>query len=147
MSALRNFYNQVDDISKQLMFEVDKKYFLLSISYIRQILQGKKVEYLHKESNKIKGYIKLYDKVIPIIDIRDKLGAEVKAIKDNECLIILQVYQKHVGIIVDRVIDTVAINHSQIYIEEPDISINSIVSGSFHNQHGQVYIIDPYRLS
>ncbi len=147
MSALRNFYNQVDDISKQLMFEVDKKYFLLSISYIRQILQGKKVEYLHKESNKIKGYIKLYDKVIPIIDIRDKLGAEVKAIKDNECLIILQVYQKHVGIIVDRVINTVAINHSQIYIEEPDISINSIVSGSFHNQHGQVYIIDPYRLS
>ena len=147
MSALRNFYNHVDDISKQLMFEVDKKYFLLSISYIRQILQGKKVEYLHKESNKIKGYIKLYDKVIPIIDIRDKLGAEVKAIKDNECLIILQVYQKHVGIIVDRVINTVAINHSQIYIEEPDISINSIVSGSFHNQHGQVYIIDPYRLS
>ena len=94
--------NQLPEIAteKYLIFSSDKLMYGIKTKQVRDIITGYSITYLPQVPNYVKGVINLRGQIVPIIDIRLRLG---KMPQDNFCSITVEVDGNMVGILVDMV--------------------------------------------
>jgi len=147
MSALRNMYNQLDNISKELLFELDDKLLSINITHIRQITKAQSLRFLPDQPRYIKGVINLHDQIIPIMDLRLKVGLKEKPYDDRTCFIILQVNHRYLGIIVDKVLNIVSFNQDEVVNDaDKNHMLSNLINGYARDDRGEVFLLDPYKL-
>ncbi len=86
-----------------LLFHIDQTLYGLSLTVVLEILNIQKVTPLPKVANYVKGVINLRGKIVPIVDLRLRLGLPERAYDDTTSIIILEMNETHVGLIVDSV--------------------------------------------
>lgn len=92
---------------RYLTFILNRQEFGVNILKIKEIIKMMEFVKVHQAPPYAKGVINLRDKVIPIIDLRSKLGMEEIAYTDRSCIVIVEtdIYadSKQIGVVVDSV--------------------------------------------
>jgi purine-binding chemotaxis protein CheW len=105
IAALRNNTNQ----QKYLTFTIEDEVYGIEILKVKEIIAMIKITQVPLVPNFVKGVINLRGQVIPVIDIRLKLGLEELEYTMHTTIIIVEIDDLSIGFIVDRTSDVVSI--------------------------------------
>lgn len=101
-------------LERYLTFRTDNLTFGVSTNYIIEIITNHVITPLPMVPNYVKGVINLRGQVVPIIDIRLRLGKPAIDYTGSSCVIVLNVDSISIGIIVDSVEQVLDIDYSRI---------------------------------
>jgi purine-binding chemotaxis protein CheW len=101
-----------------LSFMLGGEEYCIGINRVREIMAMTTITPLPQTPDFIKGVINLRGRIIPIIDLRLKLGMEAKVYTDRTCIIVLDLSeageQTYVGVVVDAIQEVVGIPAEKI---------------------------------
>ncbi len=105
--------------NKFLSFRIGKEEFGVEILRVREIIGVIDVTPLPQTPSYVKGVINLRGKIIPVIELRAKLGLEAKEYTEETCIIVVEVSDGgderfHMGVIVDSVSEVMDIPRENI---------------------------------
>lgn len=101
-------------LDKYLTFCIGKTDYGIEIKFITEIIVIQKITSVPDTVQFIKGVINLRGKVIPVMDVRERLGMEARNYDDRTCIIVVNYDEVFVGLIVDTVNEVVDIPASDI---------------------------------
>lgn len=99
---------------KYLTFQLAKEEYGLEILKVREIIGIMPFTTVPQTPDYVKGVINLRGKIIPVFDLRIKLGFSEKEYNHETCIIVVGVKDSLVGVIVDTVSEVININESEI---------------------------------
>lgn len=88
---------------RYLTFWVQKQLFGVSIDKVVQIVGMQEITELPEQPEYAKGVINLRGQIIPVIDVRLRLGKPEASYTERTCIIITRLNEKDFGLIVDEV--------------------------------------------
>jgi purine-binding chemotaxis protein CheW len=112
---------------RYLIFQLDNEEYGVEILKVREILALMDIAKVHQAPDFVEGVINLRGKVIPVIDLRSKLGLARTEYNEETCIIVVDVGMM-VGIIVDTVSEVNDIPSASI---EPGPRLGGMVDASF----------------
>lgn len=114
-----------------LTFSSDGLSIGVSTDYVIEIITNHTITPLPLVPDYVKGIINLRGQVIPIIDIRLRMGKPAIDYTSTTCIIVLNINSIYLGIIVDAVQQVVDIDRSEISavpVENQQELINGMIS-------------------
>jgi len=106
---------------RYLTFCLNEQEFGVNILKVKEIIKMMDFVKVHQTPSYAKGVINLRDRVIPIIDLRAKLGMVEIAYNDRSCIVIVETEMhqesKQIGVVVDAVSEVMTFKAAEI--EEP----------------------------
>ena len=112
-------------------FIVDKEEYAVDILRVQEILRIRKMARVPKAPHFIKGVINLRGKIVPIMDLRIRMGMPpIKSLEDSRIIVVNQ-SDKIVGLIVDSMSEVLSIPESIIH---PAPTTSNIQSSDEHIQ-------------
>ncbi len=134
--------------NKYVTFKLGKEYYGLSIENVLSIEKPSKTTRVPNVPAYIIGLINLRGDVIPVIDLRVKLGMEKKQVDNDSRIIIVKEKGITVGLMVDSSKEVVDINKEDI--DKPptsdDNTIIDYVSGIGKKGERLIIILDSLKL-
>lgn len=123
LEAMEEYIQQLEGLpdaqeaisEKYLTFWCGEQLFGICISQVMQIIQVPEVTPLPDVSHYIKGFICMRDEVIPIIDLRLRIGKPEIAYTSHTCVVIVTVRNGSFGVVVDSVNDVETIPDENIH--------------------------------
>ncbi len=100
--------------NKYVIFQLENEYYGLNIKNVVSIEKMQEYTIVPNAPSFVKGVINLRGEVIPIIDLRDKLGISSKEFDFNTRIIVVSKNEIVVGFIVDYSSEVLEINDNQI---------------------------------
>ena len=94
---------------KYLTFSIGHEIFGIEIRFITEIIVVQKITAVPDTAAHIRGVINLRGKVIPVMDIRERFGLDLKEYDERTCIIVVNHKEIAVGLIVDIVNEVVDI--------------------------------------
>ena len=122
-----NYTEQLPEIAteKYLIFSSDSLMYGIKAEQVKDIITDYTITYVPHVPNYVKGVINLRGQIVPIVDIRLRLG---KPEQDNFCGIVVDVDGSMVGILVDMVEQMVDVPLDSI-LPVPTSTSQAMVSG------------------
>lgn len=107
---------QIADIptERYLTFRTDGLTMGVSTNYVIEIITDNFITELPRVPNYIRGIINMRGQIVPIIDIRLKMGRTMSEYTDTTCIIVLDINSVYIGIIVDSVQQVLDVDSTQI---------------------------------
>ena len=99
---------------KYLTFVIGKEDFGIEIRYVTEIIGIQGITEVPDMPHYVKGVINLRGKVIPVMDVRLRFGVDERPYDDRTCIIVININDQPVGLIVDRVLEVLDIQKSEI---------------------------------
>ncbi|HHT17409.1 MAG TPA: purine-binding chemotaxis protein CheW [Papillibacter sp.] len=103
-----------DDIREYLIFTVDKIEFGIDIGLVQEIIEYQEASPIPNMLDFCSGIINIRGTIVPVIDMRRKLGFESRVYDDRACIIVITLRSELVGMIVDGVQDVARIAPEQL---------------------------------
>ncbi len=100
--------------NKYVIFKLDKEYYGIPIGNVLSIEKTRETTRIPNAPEYIKGVINLRGEVIPIIDLRCKLGMEFRDLSKNSRIIVVKANEIVVGLIVDSSSEVLEIDKENI---------------------------------
>jgi purine-binding chemotaxis protein CheW len=128
------------ETSKFLIFVTDTLKLGIDSSYVVEIIHNHQITYLPMMPSFVRGIINLRGQIIPILDIRMRMGKEPR----EECLVVvLNIEGGQVGILVDAVDQMIDIPKDSI-LPVPNKDAQQLVSGmcSIPGSDGTMLVLD-----
>ncbi|MBF0125272.1 MAG: chemotaxis protein CheW [Magnetococcales bacterium] len=120
------------EITQYLTFTLSQEIFAVEIFRVKEVLEYKPLTKIPNTPMFMRGIINLRGKVVPVIDMRTKLGMEEVERTVNTCIIIVEVESRGemavFGAIVDSVREVMELGPSQI---EPAPKIGTNLNTDF----------------
>lgn len=133
---------------KYLMFTLDGAEYGIDILRVREIIRMMPITPVKDVPSYIKGIINLRDSIIPVTDIRLRLGLNAAEYTNRTCIIIVEsgddVKKALTGIIADSVTDVRGIRGRDI--ESPqalDLQTDGLVCGLAKSENGIKILLNP----
>lgn len=122
-----DYTEQLPEISteKYLIFSSDGLMYGIKAEQVKDINTDYTITYLPRVPNYVRGVINLRGQIVPIVDIRLRLG---KPSQDNFCCVVVNVDGNEVGILVDMVEQMVDVPLDSI-LPVPTSTGQAMVSG------------------
>lgn len=95
--------------NKFLTFPLGEEEFGIEIMYVKQIVGVQPITSIPEAPGYIPGVVNLRGRVLPVIDLRQRLGISRKELDERTCFIITTVEDNDVGLIVDEVSEVLEI--------------------------------------
>jgi purine-binding chemotaxis protein CheW len=111
---------------KFLTFFLDKEEFGFEILRVQEIISQLPITPVPRTPDHVQGVINLRGKIIPVVDLRRKLG--LPPLETHGCIIIVRAHNIEVGVSVDQVSEVSTISDDQI---DPAPSFGSGVIGEY----------------
>jgi len=108
---------QQDKAGKYLTFVLAEEEYGLEILRVREIIGMMEITAVPRTPAYVKGVINLRGKVIPVVDLRLKMGMAEAERTEQTCIIVVDIGEVEMGIVVDRVSEVLDIAAEDI--EEP----------------------------
>ena len=97
-----------------LVFESANNLYGIDILKITEILKPVQVTRLPNAENFVLGVINLRGNIVPVIDIRKILKNEYTELTNLSRIIVSNIYNKNLGLLVERVLEVVTLREDQI---------------------------------
>jgi len=125
---------------RYLTFRTDNLIFGVSTNYIIEIITNHVITAMPMMPNYVKGIINLRGQIVPIIDVRLRLGKPAIEYTNTTCVIVLNVDSVFIGIIVDAVEQVLDIDYSRIS-SVPANNREELVSGMISMPDNKVVLL------
>lgn len=102
------------NVARFLTFLSDGLYFGVNTKNVIEIINNHKIRPLPMVPDYVRGIINLRGQVIPIIDMRLRMGKPFQEYTPKTCIVILEIESNTIGIIVDSVAQVVDIDLDRI---------------------------------
>jgi purine-binding chemotaxis protein CheW len=104
---------------KYLTFRVGSDVFAVSFGRVREIMGVQKITAVPGSPAFVKGTINLRGKIVPVVDVRLKLGLPEREYKLRTCIVVVQIESQAagkvtIGVIVDSVAEVLALRSNDI---------------------------------
>lgn len=109
-----------DDIQEYLIFTVDSIDFGIDIGLVQEIIEIQPVSPLPNALDFCRGIINIRGTIVPVLDMRRKLGFEPIEYDDRACIIVILLESELVGAIVDSVQDVMHLSGEEL-LDSPAI--------------------------
>ncbi|RPF48730.1 purine-binding chemotaxis protein CheW [Hydrogenoanaerobacterium saccharovorans] len=107
-----NASTALDDLmGRFLTFYIGDTIYGVELLHVLEIISIQAITSVPKVPNYIKGIINLRGKIVPVVDVRLKLGKEEREYDERTCIIVVSIDEMSVGLIVDRVSEVVDIDN------------------------------------
>ncbi|PKM74486.1 MAG: chemotaxis protein CheW [Firmicutes bacterium HGW-Firmicutes-16] len=110
---------------RYLLFTIEGSYYGLPLAMALEILTVQSITKLPRVADYVKGIINLRGKVIPVLDVRKKLGIPERPYDDANCIIVIEIRDVHVGLIVDMVSEVATVPADRVIPPPKTIGENS----------------------
>lgn len=144
-TSLKNSTAESVSTEKHLTFFIDNQLFALRSSQVVEIIRMQPITFMPNLPSFVKGVINLRGKIVPLIDLRLKLGKEAIEYDDNTSIVVVDTGDMCVGFIVDSVNDVTDISKDQIS-ESPKLAKtadNNYVTGIATLENEVAMVLDP----
>lgn len=101
-----------DDLYQLVTFNIAEEEFGVDILRVQEIIRMVEYTRVPNSPDFVVGVINLRGKVIPVIDFRIRLGLTAEAITKNSRIIVVELKNRVIGFIVDRVNEVIRIHKS-----------------------------------
>lgn len=109
---------------KYLAFHLDGADYAIQVLRVREIMGMREVTSVPRTPHFVRGVLKLRGRVIPVIDLRLKVGLPAQEYTEQTCIIVVQVPAEgasaQMGIIVDAVSEVLTLADEEIE-DAPDV--------------------------
>jgi purine-binding chemotaxis protein CheW len=127
-----------------LTFTVAAEEYAVSVSCVTEIVRLQKSYSIPDVPSYVRGVINLRGKVIPLIDMRSRLGMPESAYTDRTVVVVLEVADAATGLIVDAVAEVAEILPEQIEARPPGMSrgTRALVTGVGKRASGVSFVLN-----
>ncbi|MES1177628.1 MAG: chemotaxis protein CheW [Myxococcales bacterium] len=87
-----------------LLFESCEQRFALALSDVTELTRACSVQALPKAPDVVIGVVNLRGQIVPVLDIRRRLGLPEKALEPSDCFMFARVAEQRVALRVDRLL-------------------------------------------
>ena len=108
---------------KTLIFSIGEKDYGADIAQVREVIRMRKVTRVPEAPSFVEGVISLRGRVIPLINLRKKLGMKSEEVPSNR-IVVTTIQNQWAGILVDLVKDVVTLQSEDIV--KPDEVLQSV---------------------
>ncbi len=124
-----NASNQSNEAIYQLVsFVIESEEFGVDILKVQEIIRTVEITRVPKSPDFVEGVINLRGKIVPVIDLRKRFGI-VRKERDNETrIIVVELVDKVVGFLVDKVKEVIRVEKSII---EPPPELTTNISTNY----------------
>jgi len=112
---------------RYLSFQLASETYAVPIKSVSEIIGLSDITHVPNMPEYMKGIINLRGRVLPVMDLRKKFLLQITQYNRETCIIIVEIWSRKVGLIVDTVREVLDFRNSQIEAA-PDIG------GQTHNQ-------------
>jgi purine-binding chemotaxis protein CheW len=109
---------KIDEINQYLTFTLGKEDFALDIGKVREVLDYTTITKVPRMPEFLRGVINLRGNVVPVIDLRYKLGMGTVKQTVDTCIVIVEIMiddeMTHMGALADSVKEVIQLDPSQI---------------------------------
>lgn len=134
--------------NKYVTFKIGKEYYGLPIENVLSIEKPSKTTRIPNAPDYVIGLINLRGDVIPVIDLRTKLGMEKKQVDKDSRIIIIKEKEIVVGLMVDSSKDVLDIDEENVDKPPTDESntIIDYISGIGKKDERLIFILNSLKL-
>jgi purine-binding chemotaxis protein CheW len=122
----------ITETTQYLTFNLGDEVFALEINKVREVLDYTTITKVPRMPDFLSGVINLRGNVVPVIDLRLKLGMSAIQKTVNTCIVIMEIEidgeQMQIGALVDQVQEVLSLEPSQV---EPPPSIGTKLNTEF----------------
>jgi purine-binding chemotaxis protein CheW len=97
-----------------ISFAISDDQYGVDIMAVREIKEWSNVTHLPKQPDYVRGVLNLRGVVMPIVDLRCRFGEGLTEATPTHIIIIVQIGDRQVGLLADRVLDIVSFETSKI---------------------------------
>lgn len=135
-------------ITELISFAIGEEQYGVDIMAVREIKGWSDITHLPKQPDYVRGVLNLRGVMVPIIDLRSRLGGGLTDATPLHVVIIVRVQDRQVGLLADRVLDIVAFQASQVQ-PVPRVAHGSgadCLSGLVNAEAGMIALMDLQKL-
>ena len=128
-----------------LTFRIENEEFCFDIKYIKEIIPIGEITMVPRAPETVKGILSLRGNMIPISDLREKLGFSSVLIPGSGRIVVTFLDNKVVGFIVDAVVQVVRVKPEQVKPPPPQTRDSHIpfATGVIHyNSNHLITVLD-----
>jgi purine-binding chemotaxis protein CheW len=136
--------NGATGLAEFISFAIGDDQYGVDIMAVREIKEWSNVTHLPKQPEYVRGVLNLRGVMVPIADLRCRFGEGLTEPTPTHIIIIVQIGERQVGLLADRVLDIVSFETNQIQ-PVPRIANGSRVgflSGLVTTDSGMIAVID-----
>jgi purine-binding chemotaxis protein CheW len=112
MAGLEEQKKETSELLQLVSFTIGNEEFGVDIHFVQEINRMLQITKVPNSAAFVDGVVNLRGRVIPVIDLRTKLGLEKKEHDNSTRIIVVEVTGKTVGFIVDAVKEVLSISKS-----------------------------------
>lgn len=142
------YYEEDTQKGKYLTFALGVEQYAIEIRHVVDIIGIQDITEVPNQPEYIMGVINLRGKIIPTMDVRKRFNKKFLDYNDRTCIIVVELKSISVGLIVDTVLEVIAIPDEQI-AEPPTFNSdfkNKFILGIGKIQSEIVIILDSDKL-
>lgn len=142
------FYEEDTQKGKYLTFALGDEQYAIEIRHVVDIIGIQDITEIPNQPEYIMGVINLRGKIIPTMDVRKRFNKSFNDYNNRTCIIVVELNAVSVGLIVDMVLEVIAIPDEQI-AEPPTFNTdfkNKFILGIGKIQNDIVIILDSDKL-
>jgi purine-binding chemotaxis protein CheW len=111
-----------------VVFDLASEYYGVNISDVREIMRMQSITRVPGTYNFVEGVINLRGNVLPVIDLRKRLGLKISEHTKESRIVVIDIDTGEIGVIVDAVTEVLRIPRSSI---EPSSSVITNASSNY----------------
>ncbi|RDV05370.1 chemotaxis protein CheW [Undibacter mobilis] len=131
-------------VTEFISFAIGEEQYGVDIMAVREIKGWSDITHLPKQPDYVRGVLNLRGAIVPIVDLRCRFGQGLTETTPLHIVIIVQIGDRQVGLIGDRVLDIVSVTPAQIQ-QVPRTShahSTSFLAGLVSNEDVMIALID-----
>jgi purine-binding chemotaxis protein CheW len=101
-------------LAEFISFAIGDDQYGVDIMAVREIKEWSSVTHLPKQPDYVRGVLNLRGVVMPIVDLRCRFGEGLTECTPTHIIIIVQIDDRQVGLLADRVLDIVSFDRGKI---------------------------------
>lgn len=149
MNTITNTKSQTGSF---LSFKISNELFAINVKQVSNILEMLKITRVPESPDYMAGIINLRGKVLPVIDMRIKLGMDSIQITKDTCILVIELRENgdemQIGALVDSVLEVLEIDSSNV-IPIPKIKdekSSNYILGTLNHNENMLMILEPEKL-
>ena len=144
--APAGFFNDIDmtqenasESKKYLTFVSNGLGFAICSDYVIEIINEHSITHLPRVPDYIKGIINLRGQIVPVMDVRLRMGHPATEDTKETCTIVIDVDTVSIGLFVDKVLHMIDVTEEDI--SEPPVNQNQEFVSGITNINNVVYLL------
>ncbi|RDV05368.1 chemotaxis protein CheW [Undibacter mobilis] len=132
------------NVTEFISFAIGEEQYGVDIMAVREIKGWSDITHLPKQPDYVRGVLNLRGAIVPIVDLRCRFGQGLTETSPLHIVIIVQIGDRQVGLIGDRVLDIVSVTPAQIQ-QVPRTShthSTNFLAGLVSNEDVMIALID-----